>query len=73
MRPLCGIQHDGNRKSQGALARSRSGRVCRRQRTAPLCEFPGLDGVPSVFPAASFGKRFFCSVYIDGICRKVLQ
>ena len=41
MRPLCGIQRDGNRKSQGALARSRSGRVCRRQRTAPLCEFPG--------------------------------
>ena len=40
-RPLCGIQRDGNRKSQGALARSRSGRVCRRQRTAPLCEFPG--------------------------------
>ena len=27
MRPLCGIQRDGNRKSQGALAR--------------LCEFPG--------------------------------
>ena len=27
MRPLCGIQHGGNRKSQGALAR--------------LCEFPG--------------------------------
>ena len=26
-RPLCGIQRDGNRKSQGALAR--------------LCEFPG--------------------------------
>ena len=41
-RPLCGIQRDGNRKSQGALARSRSGRVCRRQRTAPLCEFPGV-------------------------------
>ncbi len=40
-RPLCGIQRDVNRKSQGALARSRSGRVCRRQRTAPLCEFPG--------------------------------
>ena len=40
-RPLCGIQRDGNRKSQGALARSRSGRVCRRQRTAPPCEFPG--------------------------------
>ena len=40
-RPLCGIQRDGNRKSQGVLARSRSGRVCRRQRTAPLCEFPG--------------------------------
>ena len=43
MRPLCGIQHGGNRKSQGALARSRSGRVCRRQRTAPLCEFPGIS------------------------------
>ena len=40
-RPLCGIQRDGNRKSQGSLARSRSGRVCRRQRTAPPCEFPG--------------------------------
>ena len=40
-RPLCGIQRGGNRKSQRALARSRSGRVCRRQRTAPLCEFPG--------------------------------
>ena len=40
-RPLCGIQRDENRKSQGALARSRSGRVCRRQRTAPPCEFPG--------------------------------
>ena len=40
MRPLCGIQRDGNRKSQGAHARSRSGRVCRRQRTVPLCEFP---------------------------------
>ena len=36
-----GVQHDGNRKSQRAPARSRSGRVCRRQRTAPLCEFPG--------------------------------
>ena len=36
-----GKKHGGNRKSQGALARSRSGRVCRRQRTAPLCEFPG--------------------------------
>ena len=43
MRPLCGIQHGGNRKSQGALARSRSGRVCRRQRTARLCEFPGIS------------------------------
>ena len=42
-RPLCGIQRGGNRKSQGALARSRSGRVCRRQRTAPLCEFPGIS------------------------------
>ena len=42
-RPLCGIQRDGNRKSQGVLARSRSGRVCRRQRTAPLCEFPGIS------------------------------
>ena len=29
MRPLCGIQHGGNRKSQGALAR--------------LCEFPGIS------------------------------
>ena len=28
-RPLCGIQRDGNRKSQGALAR--------------LCEFPGIS------------------------------
>ena len=48
-RPLCGIQRDGNRKSQGALARSRSGRVCRRQRTAPLCEFPGSK------PQAGYG------------------
>ena len=29
MRPLCGIQHGGDRKSQGALAR--------------LCEFPGIS------------------------------
>ena len=50
MRPLCGIQHGGNRKLQGALARSRSGRVCRRQRTAPLCEFPGeRPAVPPCF------------------------
>ena len=35
------VQDSAWRKSQGALARSRSGRVCRRQRTAPLCEFPG--------------------------------
>ena len=34
-RPLCGIQRDGNRKSQGALAR--------------LCEFPG-SAAPSFPP-----------------------
>ena len=62
-RPLCGIQRDGNRKSQGALARSRSGRVCRRQRTAPLCEFPGKapsgawGGNPIVTPVSSIAKR----------------
>ena len=33
-RPLCGIQRDGNRKSQGALAR--------------LCEFPGSK--PQAYP-----------------------
>ena len=32
-RPLCGIQRDGNRKSQGALA--------------PLCEFPGSAALTS--------------------------
>ena len=51
-RPQCGIQRDGNRKSQGALARSRSGRVCRRQRTAPLCELPG-SAAPNVLPYVS--------------------
>ena len=64
-RPLCGIQRDGNRKSQGVLARSRSGRVCRRQRTAPLCEFPGSspqagglgDEVPPSFPYCEAMKK----------------
>ena len=63
-RPLCGIQRDGNRKSQGARARSRSGRVCRRQRTASLCEFPGrfplrqvLGRQPYRFPMRSIIKQ----------------
>ena len=51
-RPLCGIHRDGNRKSQGALARSRSGRVCRRQRTAPLCEFPGSAAQRNPVPSS---------------------
>ena len=37
-RPLCGIQRDGNRKSQGALAR--------------LCEFPGRIPLRRVWAAA---------------------
>ena len=48
--PLCGIQHGGNRKPQGAHARLRSRRVCRRQRTAPLCGFSRI-GVPQRLPA----------------------
>ena len=42
MRPLCGIQHGGNRKSQGALAR--------------LCEFPGV-AIPSPPQARSATQR----------------
>ncbi len=40
MRPLCGNQHGGNRKSQGALAL--------------LCEFPGLGQRPNVTPRHPF-------------------
>ncbi len=62
-RPLCGIQRDGNQKSHGVLARSRSGRVCRRQRTAPPCEFtgskphhsPSMDCI-AIHPSPTFFK-----------------
>ena len=67
-RPLCGIQRDGNRKSQGALARSRSGRVCRRQRTAPLCEFPGSAALtfPRREPCKACVKVWFKPMLFTG-------
>ena len=42
-RPLCGIQRDGNRKSQGARAR--------------LCEFPGFGAAPQRSPKLFLVQR----------------
>ena len=70
-RPLCGIQRDGNRKSQGALARSRSGRVCRRQRTAPLCEFPGSAALSSpLSPLRAKPKSMSSRTALRGVIRR---